>query len=275
MNTLTFSLPNGEPVSRLGQGTYGLPPNSSDALTTLRAGLDIGLNLIDTAEMYGTEPLVGKAIADCRDRVFVVSKVLPENASYEGTIRACEASLSRLNTDYLDLYLLHWLGPHPLEETVRALVDLKAAGKIRHWGMSNLDVDKMEDVLSFPGGADCATDQVLYNLRDRGVEFDLIPWCAAHQMPVMAYTPLGSERTVLRHDAAVRRVARERGIAPTQVLLAWVMRHPNVVAIPKAGSVAHVQENAQSLQITLTPQELSILDESFPAPKRKIPLAGW
>ena len=244
-----------------------------EEIKALRRGIDLGLTLIDTAEMYGTEELVGEAVRPCRDRVFIVSKVLPSHASYTGTKRACERSLQRLGTDYIDLYLLHWIGSYPFSETVRALAELQQEGKIRQWGMSNLDVDDMEHILSLPHGKDCAADQVLYNLCDRGIEYDLMPWSKQHTLPLMAYTPLGEGR--LRNHPALQEIAHRHDATPTQVMLAWVMRTAGIIAIPKAGCVAHVEENARSLELILTDEDLGEIDKAFPPPTRKIRLAGW
>lgn len=264
---------SGQQVCPLGQGTYLMGRRRREEIQALRRGIELGLTLIDTAEMYGTEELVGEAVKDCRDKAFIVSKVLPSNASYDGTKRACERSLRRLGTDYIDLYLLHWIGRYPFSETVRALVELQQEGKIRQWGMSNLDVADMEHILSLPHGKDCAANQVLYNLKDRGIEYDLIPWSERNRIPVMAYTPLGEGR--LRSHKALAEIANRHDATPTQIMLAWVMRTQNVIAIPKASSVAHVEENAGSLGITLTEEDLRDIDKAFPAPTRKIPLAGW
>lgn len=264
---------NGQQVCKLGQGTYKMGRRRSEEIQALRRGIELGLTLIDTAEMYGTEDLVGEAVRNCRDKAFIVSKVLPGNASYEGTKHACEHSLMRLGTDYIDLYLLHWAGRYPLSETVCALVELQKEGKIRQWGMSNLDVADMEHILSLPHGMDCAANQVLYNLKDRGIEYDLIPWSGRHGIPVMAYTPLGEG--VLRNHKTLAGIARRHNATPTQIMLAWVMRMENVIAIPKAGSIAHVEENARSLEISLTEEDLHEIDKAFPAPTHKIRLAGW
>lgn len=264
---------DGRQVCPLGQGTYQMGRRRAEEIQALRRGIDLGLTLIDTAEMYGTEDLVGEAVRGCRDRAYIVSKVLPGNASYEGTKRACERSLRRLGTDYIDLYLLHWIGRYPFSETVRALVELQREGKILSWGMSNLDVADMERILSLPHGKDCAANQVLYNLKDRGIEYDLIPWSEQHKIPVMAYTPLGEGR--LRNNKALLDIARRHGATPTQVMLSWIMRTGNVIAIPKASSMAHVEENARSLNLTLTDEDLKNIDKAFPAPTYKVRLAGW
>ena len=264
---------NGQQVCPLGQGTYQMGRRRNEEIQALRRGIDLGLTLIDTAEMYGTEDLVGEAVRGCRDKAFIVSKVLPNNASYEGTKRACERSLRRIDTDYIDLYLLHWIGRYPFSETVRALVELQQEGKIRQWGMSNLDVDDMEHILALPYGRDCAANQVLYNLKDRGIEYDFIPWSGQHQIPVMAYTPLGEGR--LRNHKTLIEIARRHNATSTQIMLAWVMRTQNVIAIPKASSIAHVEENARSLDISLTEEDLHDIDKAFPAPTHKVRLAGW
>lgn len=264
---------NGQQVCPLGQGTYQMGRRRSEEIQALRRGINLGLTLIDTAEMYGTEDLVGEAVCDCRDKAFIVSKVLPSNASYEGTKRACERSLRRLGTDYIDLYLLHWIGHYPFSETVRALMELQQEGKIRQWGMSNLDVNDMERIITLPHGKDCAANQVLYNLKDRGIEYDLIPWSEQNHIPIMAYTPLGKGR--LRNHKTLIEIARRHDATPTQIMLAWVMRTQNVIAIPKASSIAHVEDNARSLDISLTEEDLSDIDKAFPTPTHKIHLAGW
>ena len=268
-----MTLPDGRQVCCLGQGTYQMGRRRGEEIAALRRGLELGLQVIGTAEMYGNEDLVGEAVHGCRDQVFIVSKVLPGNASYDGTKQACERSLRRLGTDYIDLYLLHWTGRYPFGETVRAMVELQCEGKIRYWGMSNLDVADMEKVAALPGGTDCAANQVLYNLHDRGIEYDLIPWCGQRNIPVMAYTPLGDSR--LRGRKVLAEIALRHNATPVQVMLAWVLRHSIVMAIPKAGSVAHVEENYGSLGISLADGDLCDIDSAFHPPVRKIPLAGW
>lgn len=260
-------------ICQLGQGTYQMGRRAKEEIQALRRGIDLGMTLIDTAEMYGTEELVGKAVAGCRDKVFLVSKVLPGNASYEGTKQACERSLRKLSTDRIDLYLLHWIGQYPFSETVRAMTELQREGKIIRWGMSNLDVPDMERILALPQGTDCAANQVLYNLKDRGIEYDLLSWSETHHIPVMAYTPLGEGR--LRNHRTLVEIARRHHATPTQIMLAWVMRNPNVIAIPKASSIVHVEENFHSLDLELTDEDLLEIDKEFSAPTRKIPLAGW
>jgi diketogulonate reductase-like aldo/keto reductase len=238
-------------------------------IAALKLGLDLGLNLIDTAEMYGdggAETLVREAIAGRRSDVFLVSKVLPQNASRNGTVKACEASLTRLGTDYLDLYLLHWRGSYPLAEALEAFEALKTAGKIRHWGVSNFDVDDLEEIDGMP----VATDQVLYNLSRRGAEWALLPWCRKRAIPVMAYSPIEQGR-ILRHKV-LQKLAREHGCSAAQIALAWVLSREGVVAIPKATHPDHVRENRAALDIVLTPPELAALDHAFPPPTRAVGL---
>lgn len=264
---------DGRQVYPLGQGTYQMGQRRSEEIQALRRGIDLGLTLIDTAEMYDTEELVGEAVRTCRNKAYIVSKVLPGNASYQGTKSACERSLKKLGTDYIDLYLLHWIGNYPFSETVRAMVELQQEGKILQWGMSNLDVVDMEHILSLPNGTDCAANQVLYNLKNRGVEYDLIPWSEQHAIPLMAYTPLGEGQ--LRNHRTLEEIVRKHNATSTQIMLAWIMRTSNVIAIPKASSMAHVEENARSLDIVLTEEDMKEIDKAFPAPTQKIPLVGW
>jgi len=239
-------------------------------IASLRLGIDLGLTLVDTAEMYGdgdTEELVGEALVGRRDRAFVVSKVLPSNASRAGTIAACERSLKRLQTDRIDLYLLHWRGGVPLADTLSGFDALIKAGKIRQWGVSNFDADDMEELREIASGDAVATNQVLYNLTRRGIEFDLLPSCQRDGIPIMAYSPIEQGR-VLRH-AAVKRIASDLGVSAAQVALAWVLREPHVIAIPKAGTEEHVRDNLASLDVRLTQDNLADLDRAFPPPKRK------
>jgi diketogulonate reductase-like aldo/keto reductase len=272
----TVMLPSGEVIPALGLGTWYLgedPALRRTELAALRRGLDLGLSLIDTAEMYGdgaAEELVGEAIAGRRAEVFLVSKVLPSNASRAGTIAACERSLGRLRTDRIDLYLLHWRGPHRLEETVEAFEALVRAGKIRRWGVSNLDVDELEELAAIPAAAHVQTDQVLYNLSRRGIEHDLLPRCRARGLHVTAYSPIEQGR--LLGDRALAEVARRHGATPAQVALAWVLRQDGVTAIPKAGTPAHVDEDRGALDLRLSPDDLAELDRAFPPPRRKVPL---
>ncbi|MGW7275865.1 aldo/keto reductase [Streptomyces sp. NPDC054864] len=269
----TVTFPSGASVPALGQGTWRMgddPARRSEELAALRRGIDLGMTLIDTAEMYGSgasEELVGEAIRGRRDDVFLVSKVLPSNADARGTVDACHASLRRLGTDRIDLYLLHWRGGVPLSETVEALEGLVSRGSIGAWGVSNLDVD---DLAELPDGARPQTDQVLYNLTRRGPEYDLFPWCRERSVPLMAYSPLEQGR--LLGDEALESVASAHGCTPLQVALAWVLRHNDVIAIPKASTAAHVEENHGALDVVLTDEDLKTLDAAFPAPVRKEPL---
>jgi diketogulonate reductase-like aldo/keto reductase len=272
----TIELPSGEAIPVLGQGTWQMAEDArrrKDEVAALRLGLDLGLTLIDTAEMYGdgaAEQLVGEAIAGRRDEVFLVSKVLPSNATRRGTVAACERSLRRLGTERLDLYLLHWRGPAPLEETLGAFEALVRAGKVRYWGVSNCDVSDVEELVGLPGGDAVATNQVLYNLTRRGIEYDLLPWSREQRLPVMAYSPVEQGR-LLGHSG-VQRVAARHGATPAQVALAWVLRQDGVTAIPKAGTPAHVRENRAALDVRLTSEDLADLDRAFPPPTRKRPL---
>ena len=267
-------LPDGEQVAALGQGTWHMGEagaSRADEVAALRLGIDLGMTLIDTAEMYaegGAEEVVAKAIAGQRDKVFLVSKVYPHNATKRGTPAACERSLKRLGTDRIDLYLLHWRGSAPLGETVEAFEKLRAAGKIRHWGVSNLDVDEMDELFSVSDGRACATNQVLYNPERRGIEFDLLPWCAKRHMPVMAYSPVGQGGRLLR-SAALVSVAKRHNATPAQVAIAWSLRHPHVISIPKSAAAAHVRENAAAASLKLTDADLNEIDAAFPPPKRK------
>jgi diketogulonate reductase-like aldo/keto reductase len=241
----------------------------------LRSGIDLGMTLIDTAEMYangGAEEVVASAVAGIRDRVFIVSKVLPQNASRAGVAAACERSLQRLGTDRIDLYLLHWRGGHPLAETVAGFDALKAAGKIRYWGVSNLDTADMQELLGVPGGTACAADQVLYHPDSRGIEFDLLPWCLEHRIPVMAYSPLGHNVRRLLGSAALQAVAGRHGVTPACVAIAWGLRDGNVISIPKAADLAHVRENAGAADLVLTAEDLAAIDAGHRPPARKVGL---
>jgi diketogulonate reductase-like aldo/keto reductase len=268
--------PSGEEVPVLGQGTWGLgerSANRQDEIDALRFGIDIGMTLIDTAEMYGdgaAEELIGEAIEGRREGVFIVDKVFPHNATRKGTVAACERSLRRLATDRIDLYLLHWRGAVPLEDTLAAFDDLQRAGKIRHWGVSNFDVPDMEQVARVSGGAAVSSNQVLYNLTRRGIEYDLMPWCEQHGVPLMAYSPLEQGR--LMGHPAIRRVADAHAATPAQVALAWVLRKEHLIAVPKASTPGHVKQNRAALDIRLTPDELAALDRAFPPPSHKMPL---
>lgn len=269
-------LPDGTDVPALGQGTWRIGEDAArrrEETTAIRAGVDLGMTLIDTAEMYGegeTETFLGQALAGLRDRVFLVSKVYPQNASRGRMTRSCEASLRRLRTEYLDLYLLHWRGSVPLAETIEAMQTLQQSGKIRRWGVSNLDSGDMDELLA-AGGASCATNQILYNLARRGPEFDLLPWQERHSVPVMAYSPVEQGR-LAGHPALVA-VGARHGVEPLQIALAWVLRRPDVLAIPKASSVEHVRQNRAAADLVLAPEDLHELDRAFPPPHRKVPLA--
>ncbi|MDX8521598.1 aldo/keto reductase [Mesorhizobium dulcispinae] len=269
----TTTLPSGEAVAVLGQGTWKMGEDRrrrADEVAALRLGLDLGITLIDTAEMYaggGAEEVVAEAVAGRRDGAFLVSKVLPTNASRAGVKRACENSLKRLSTDRIDLYLLHWPGTVPLEETVEAFEALKAAGKIRHWGVSNFDTDEMAELVGLPSGANVQTNQVLYNLSRRGPEFDLAPWCLQRGIPLMAYSPV--EQGALARNARLDAVAARHNATSAQIALAWVIAQKGVIAIPKASRQEHVRQNAAALDIALTAQDFAELDRAFPPPMRK------
>ncbi len=261
----------GAEMAVIGQGTWRMgedPRRRAEEIAALRLGLDLGMTLVDTAEMYaegGAEQVVGEAIRGRRHEVFLVSKVLPHHASYEGTRRAAEGSLRRLGTDYLDLYLLHWPGPHPLEETLRTLQRLREEGKIRHYGLSNFDRAAMEEAEGLAGGDEIAADQVLYNLERRAIERSLLPWCQPRGVVIMAYSPL--EQGQLRQRPGLVEVARRCGVSPSQVALAWTVRHPGVVAIPKASRPEHVRANAAAAQLELAEEDLARLDADYPPPE--------
>jgi diketogulonate reductase-like aldo/keto reductase len=274
-----FRLPNGTAVSRLGQGAWQIGDdrhNRAAEQAALRAGLELGMNLIDTAEMYGngrSEELIAQVVAGLRDQVYLVSKVLPQNAGRRDTIAACEQSLKRLKTDYLDMYLLHWRGSVPLDETLEAFTTLRDRGSIRYYGVSNFDVDDLEEARALKSGTDIATNQVLYNLEQRGVEWALLPWARKHALALMAYSPLGSDSRRLRTHPVLKAMAARLGASPSRIALAWLLRQPDVVVIPKASSEAHVRDNHAALELELPAEELEKLDRSFPPPKRATPLA--
>ena len=271
----TIRLPDGTAIPALGQGTWMMAEDRrrrADEIAALREGIDLGLTLIDTAEMYAdgeSERLVGEAIAGRRDDIFLVSKAYPQNASRDRLPRACEASLARLGTDRLDLYLLHWRGSVPLAKTVEEMERLVEAGKILRWGVSNLDTDDMDELVA-SGGAACATDQILYNLTRRGPEHDLLPWLTERGMPTMAYSPVEQGR--LAAHPALRTLADELGASPAQVALAWLLAQGDVIAIPKAGRSAHVRDNRAAADLTLDADALARLDELFPPPSGSVPL---
>ncbi|MDF3836935.1 aldo/keto reductase [Cupriavidus basilensis] len=272
----TVSLPGGHAVPALGMGTWNMgekPAARAEELATLRLGLDLGLGLIDTAEMYGegrAEELVGEAIAGRRDEVFLVSKVYPHNAGRSGAVAACERSLRRLGTDRIDLYLLHWRGGVPLAETVEAFMALQKAGKIRHFGVSNLDLGDMQELMRVKGGERVAVNQVLYNLTRRGIEWDLLPWLRQHRVPLMAYSPI--EQATLLRNPRLTRFAAEHGIGPAQAALAWLLAQEEVIAIPKTSHRERLRENHGALALRLSPQQLAALDAAFPPPRGPRPL---
>lgn len=267
-------LPDKTLMPALGQGTWKMGVGEKDRaqeVAALRLGIELGMTLIDTAEMYGegaAEEVVADAIEGERESVFLVSKVYPHNASRTALPKACERSLRRLRTDVIDLYLLHWRASTPLEETLTAFEKLRKEGKIMRWGVSNFDVADLEE-LNQPG---CATDQVLYNLETRGIEFDLLPWCRKSRIPLMAYSPIGRGRELLRHPALAE-IATRHDATPAQIALAWVLRQSQVVAIPKASDPDHVRANAAAAKLRLSEEDLSELDAAFPPPTKKEPLA--
>ena len=273
----TVQLPDGERVPALGQGTWSMGETKrahSDEVAALRLGIDLGMTLIDTAEMYGeggAEEVVADAIDRQRERVFVVTKVYPHNASRTKLPKACECSLKRLRIDAIDLYLLHWRGSVPLAETVEAFEKLRVAGKIQQWGVSNFDVEDMKELLAVENGSACAANQVLYHVGERAIESDLLPWSQKNKMPIIAYSPVGHGRGLLENPT-LKKIARRHNAAPAQIALAWVLREPDVIAIPKASSEKHVRDNARSIDIELTKVDLADLDRAFPPPKSKQPL---
>lgn len=277
----TTQLPSGRPMPVLGQGTWRMgedPSLRQLEVAALRYGLDLGMNLIDTAEMYGeggAEEVVCEAIADRREEVFVVSKVYPHNATRRGAIEACERSLRRLQTDYIDLYLLHWRGDVRLAETIEAFQQLKETGKILEHGVSNFDVSDMEEWMALPGGEQVATNQVLYNLASRGIEWELIPWSRERRIPIMAYSPVAPNAQMQKrmfNDRNVKSIAAEHSATPAQIALAWVLRDRDIIAIPKASQPQHIRANREAIDIQLTRDDLAKLDQSFSPPKAKTPL---
>jgi diketogulonate reductase-like aldo/keto reductase len=270
----TVVLPDGTDVPALGQGTWHMGERAraaKDEVAALKRGIELGVMLIDTAEMYGSgaaEEIVAEATAGQRDRLFIVSKVLPQNASRSGVPAACERSLKRLRTDRIDLYLLHWRGSHPLADTVTAFEQLRQAGKIRYWGVSNFDTGDMQELARRPDGAHCATNQVLYHVGSRGIEYDLLPWSTEHNIPLMAYSPVGQGGRLLQ-SRALAAVAKRHNATPAQIAIAWTMRHPNVISIPKATDQSHVRENAVAGAIVLSDEDLAMIDAAHPPPGRK------
>jgi diketogulonate reductase-like aldo/keto reductase len=266
-----IQLPTGENVPAFGMGTWNMgdePSARREELATLQLGLDLGARLIDTAEMYGSghsEELVGEAVGTRRDEVFLVTKVLPENASRAKAIDACHRSLRRLKTDRIDLYLLHWRGTIPLEETIDAFAELQKAGKIRHFGVSNLDLANMEELWRVPGGASVAANQLLYNLSRRKIEWDLLPWLRERHIPVMAYSPI--EQARLLNNTKLRDLAVNWGMTAAQAALAWLLEQKDIIVIPKTSGRRHLKENFDALTFHLTPVQLAAFDELFPPPK--------
>ncbi|WP_206603077.1 aldo/keto reductase [Leptolyngbya ohadii] len=272
----TITLPSGRSIPVLGMGTWQMGEQSRSRETEINAlkrGMELGITLIDTAEMYGeggAEEIISAAIAGRRDDVFLVSKVYPHNASRKGTIAACERSLRRLKTDYLDLYLLHWRGSIPLSQTLEALQELQQAGKIRDYGVSNFDLSDMQEARSLPGGNAIATNQVLYNLMRRGAEWDLLPWCRQHGVPIMAYSPVEQGR--LLKNRQLESLAALLGVTSAQVAIAWLLHQENVIVIPKASNLTHVEQNRAALDLKLSETDLQELDRIFPPPSRRVAL---
>ncbi|OAN41855.1 aldo/keto reductase [Mycolicibacterium iranicum] len=275
-STPLAQLPSGEKIASLGQGTWHFaddPGRRAEEIASIRLGIDLGMTVIDTAEMYGSgaaEALVGEAITGRRGEVFLVDKVLPDHATRAGTLVACEASLGRLGVNHIDLYLLHWRGRIPLVETVAGFAELKRRGMIRHWGVSNLDIDDMVEIVGIAGGGEVQTNQILYNLARRGPEYALLPWLSQHGIPAMAYSPIEQGR--LLRSPALQPIARRHDASAAQIALAWVLQHNGVTAIPRAGTLSHVRQNAAARDIELTPGDLDELDRAFPPPTRPRPL---
>ncbi len=273
----TLQLPSGRNIPILGQGTWRMGEKASQKqaeIDALQLGLDLGMSLIDTAEMYGeggAEKIVAEAISGRREEVYLVSKFYPDNASYQGVIQAGDRSLSRLKTDYLDLYLLHWRGSVPLSETLAGLQQLKQAGKILDYGVSNFDTEDMEEAESLSGGQEIVTNQVLYNLLRRGIEWDLLPWCRQRQIPIMAYSPI--EQRAFVNNPQLGDLAAKHKATSTQIALSWLLHQQGIISIPKATNRDHVQENRAALEIKLTREDLQELDRAFKPPSRKMSLA--
>ncbi|THV24892.1 aldo/keto reductase [Peteryoungia ipomoeae] len=273
----TVTLQDGTEIPALGFGTWMMGEDHharSQEVEAIRLALELGIRVIDTAEMYadgGAERIVGEALQDRREDAYLVSKVLPWNASFDGTIAACRNSLERLQSEYLDLYLLHWRGQHPLAETVAALEALKADGLVRAWGVSNFDVNDMEDLLSETGSENCATNQILYNLSRRGVEFDLLPWCQTRGIPVMAYSPIEQGR-ILKHPELIH-IAKAYQATPAQVALAFLLERDSVIPIPKTANLQRLIENREAVDLDVSDEDWERLDAAFPPPDAKQPLA--
>jgi diketogulonate reductase-like aldo/keto reductase len=274
----TVRLPSGRTVPALGQGTWRIGESRTkrrEEVAALQLGIELGMTLVDTAEMYadgGAEECIAEAIAGRRDEVFLVSKVLPQNATRAGTLRACRASLKRLATDRIDLYLLHWRGSVPLEETLEAFQRLERDGLVREWGVSNFDVEDLDEWVALAGGDRLATNQVYYNLKHRGIEWDLIPWCRGRRIPFMPYSPIESSGQLQRRfldDTSLRAVAARHGATAAQIALAWCLRHEDAIVIPKMGTREHVRENRAAADFVLGSEDLAELDRAFPPPRRR------
>lgn len=272
----TVTLPSGTSIPALGIGTWNMGETTADAaqeIASIRKAIELGMTVVDTAEMYAdgrSEEVVGEAIQSLRDDAFLVSKVYPYNASAQGTIEACERSLKRLGTDHLDLYLLHWRGSYRLEETVSAFEKLKADGKIRNWGVSNFDTDDMDELFSVTDGKNCAANQVLYNLSRRGPEYDLLPWCQSHSVPIMAYSPIEQGRILSNHELI--RIAKAYQATPAQVALAFLLERDGVMPIPKSSNPERVAENRGATELEITDEDWAALDAAFPPPQKKVSL---
>ncbi len=269
---------NQQSVAAIGMGSWHLGQgrhSEAEETKALRTGVSLGLQVIDTAEMYGdgrSETLIGKALKGIRQQVFLVSKIYPSHANSRMMQQSCEDSLKRLQTDVLDLYLLHWRAGNDLHEVVSGFEALKARGKIKAWGVSNFDTGDMQDLLAVEGGNQCATNQVFYNVASRGIEYDLVPWCAEHRIPLMAYSPLGGSGSHLLRHPAITAIAARRQTSPATILLAWAIRNGKTIAIPESGEAAHIRENAAVLAFTLQPEDLQAIDAAFPAPDKKVRL---
>jgi diketogulonate reductase-like aldo/keto reductase len=269
----TVTLPTGEAIPKLGQGTWEMGERANarkDEIAALRAGVELGMTLVDTAEMYGdgeSEKLIAEALGSLREDIFIVSKVYPHNGSERGVQAACERSLKRLKTDRIDLYLLHWRGGEDLEGAVAGFEKLKRDGKIRHWGVSNFDTDDMDELFALDDGNACASNQILYNVARRGPEFELLPWLRERSLPAMAYSPVDHAR--LPKKSVLNDIAAARGVSMFQIALAWVLQQPGVCSIPKASNVAHVKENRAAADIALTREEVAQIDSHFRPPKSK------